>query len=539
MKKIVLLFLFVCSNAFGAITDGKFGINQIFDVQYWWNGNTLNASNFIAPYNKNFQTVTATSGQYFQFFNSTTNPGTYGLKLMNSNGTQHSIVHDTGDITALGNGAIFYLGSGWLGNVITTSTGYSYGASATFTNMDTSVTSSDLNNYTFASTTPLAAGQTAAPSGPPTPVPTAIYNTSSNVYVTRAIPTSNNSPSNEGASNAFDNNPYTKYLNFDKKNAGVTIQLNAGRVVSSFKLTTANDAVERDPSSYKLYGSNDGSTWTLIQQGQLSLSNNRFSVSDDIVVTNSTAYVYYFMIFPTIKNDAGNSVQIAEITYFYDANNTATSTATSNTVVDPTTAAANTLCCGGSAAPFNSSNSNTAKVMAFVNRTTADSKVTIEQLGTQNIVVVEQTGTKQNYVNYYGNGLSNDIDIKQSGNATTQVNYVDLQVIGNFNTVKIEQTSTGGGKGAFVNVQDNNNSLTLKQQDNGSHYAEVNLSGGNKTVDILQQGSAGHMASVTLTGPQPSSLNLIQAGTTQQYYSITNNCTTVGGCAPISVTQGR
>jgi len=539
MKKIVLLFLFVCSNAFSAITDGKFGINQIFDVQYWWNGNTLNASNFIAPYNKNFQTVTVSAGQYFQFFPSTTNPGKYGLKLMNSNGTQHSIVHDHGDITALGSGAIFYIGSGFFGNVITTSTGYNYGASATFTNMDTSVSSTDLNNYTFASSTPLAAGQTAAPAGPPPPVPTAIYNNSSNVYVTRAIPTSNNSPSNEGPANAFDNNPYTKYLNFDKKNAGVTVQLNAGRVVTSFKLTTANDAVERDPSSYKLYGSNDGSTWTLIQQGQLSLSDNRFSVSADISVTNSTAYVYYFMIFPTIKNDAGNSVQIAEITYFYDANNTTTSTATSNTVVDPTTAAANTLCCGGSAAPFNSNNANTAKVQAFVNRTTADSQVYIEQVGTQNVVVVEQTGTKNNYVNYYGNGLSNNVNIKQSGNANTQVNYTDLRVVGNFNTVNIEQTSTGGAKGAFVNVQDNTNTLILKQQDGGNHYAEVNLSGGNKTVDVLQQGSAGHMASVTLTGPQPSSLNLIQAGATQQYYSITNNCTTAGGCAPISVTQGR
>jgi hypothetical protein len=194
MKKIVLLFLFVCSNAFAAITDGKFGINQIFDVQYWWNGNTLNASNFIAPYNKNFQTVTVSAGQYFQFFPSTTNPGKYGLKLMNSNGTQHSIVHDHGDITALGNGAIFYIGSGFFGNVITTATGYNYGASATFTNMDTSVTSADLNNYTFASSTPLAAGQTAAPAGPPPPAPTAIYNNSSNVFVTRAIPTSNNSP---------------------------------------------------------------------------------------------------------------------------------------------------------------------------------------------------------------------------------------------------------------------------------------------------------------------------------------------------------
>jgi len=198
-----------------------------------------------------------------------------------------------------------------------------------------------------------------------------------------------------------------------------------------------------------------------------------------------------------------------------------------------------TLCCGGSAAAFNASTTNVAKVQSFVNRTTNDSRVNIEQLGTQNEVVVDQSGTKQNYVNYYGNGLSNDVDIKQTGNSTTQVNYTDLRVVGNFNTVKIEQTSTGGGKGAFVNVQDNNNSLTLKQQDSGSHYAEVNLSGGNKTVDILQQGSAGHMASVTLTGPQPSSLNLIQAGATQQYYSITNNCTTAGGCAPITVTQGR
>jgi hypothetical protein len=169
MKKILLALMLVCSNAFGAITDGKFGINQIFDVQYNWSGTTLNASNFIAPYNKNFQTVTVTSGQYFQFFDSTTNPGKHGLKLMNSNGTQHSIVHDYGDITALGSGAIFYLGTGWLGNVITTGAGYAYGSSASFTNMDTSVSSSDLSSYTFASSTPLAAGQTAPPPAPAAP----------------------------------------------------------------------------------------------------------------------------------------------------------------------------------------------------------------------------------------------------------------------------------------------------------------------------------------------------------------------------------
>jgi hypothetical protein len=164
---VFLLTISKMSNA--AITDGKFGINQIFDVQYNWSGDTLNASNFIAPYNKNFQTVTTTSGQYFQFFDSTTNPGKHGLKLMNSDGSQHSIVHDYGDITALGSGAIFYIGSGFFGNVITTAQGYSYGSSASFTNMDTSVTGEDLNNYTYASSTPLASGETAAP--PPAPAP--------------------------------------------------------------------------------------------------------------------------------------------------------------------------------------------------------------------------------------------------------------------------------------------------------------------------------------------------------------------------------
>jgi hypothetical protein len=543
--------LFSHLSVSAGITDLKLSTAQIFDVQWNISGGRLNASGFsyiFASVNYATQTNSAarwtaaqtaeanSNGRYIGFFNSTTNPGTYGMAVFNSDGTRFKTINNTGSFRALADGAIFYNGNGMWGTLITTGQGYNLGQSGSWAVTQDNPNNSQLQAYTPPSSTPLAAGQTA---GPPPPAPTAIYNNSSNVFVTRAIPTSNNSPGNEGPANAFDNNPYTKYLNFDKKNAGVTVQLNAGRVVTSFKLTTANDAVERDPSSYKLYGSNDGSTWTLIQQGQLSLSDNRFSVSADISVTNSTAYVYYFMIFPTIKNDAGNSVQIAEITYFYDANNTTTSTATSNTVVDPTTAAANTLCCGGSAAPFNSNNANTAKVQAFVNRTTADSQVHIEQVGTQNVVVVEQTGTKNNYVNYYGNGLSNNVNIKQSGNATTQVNYTDLRVVGNFNTVNIEQTSTGGAKGAFVNVQDNTNTLILKQQDGGNHYAEVNLSGGNKTVDVLQQGSAGHMASVTLTGPQPSSLNLIQAGATQQYYSITNNCTTAGGCAPISVTQGR
>ena len=380
--------------------------------------------------------------------------------------------------------------------------------------------------------------------GPPPPAPTAIYMDNATIKITRAIPTTSNSPNGEGPNNAFDNNPNTKYLNFDKKNAGVTVQLNTGKAVTGFTVTTANDFSGRDPTSYKLYGSNDGVTWTLIKEDAIVLSDNRYTESAVIDVANTTAYAYYFMLFPTTKAGEGcgqncNSMQIAEITYYYDANSTVTSTATSTNIVDPVAATnAPVLCCGGSASPFNADAVNTAKVVTFVNRTTQDSQVYITQIGNQNTITVDQSGTKNNYFSYYGNGSNNTITATQTGTAATEANYIDLTVNGNVNNVNISQQSTGGAKGAFVNIQDNNNSLILQQKDSGSHYAEVSLAGGNKNVDVLQQGSASHMARVGLTG-LPVDLSLTQSGSTQNFYSINFNCATAGGCAKITVTQGQ
>ena len=170
LKKLVasMAILLSAFSANAALVDGHFSTNQIFDVQYYWSGTTLNASSFIAPYDMNFTHPTLTSGQYFAFFNSTTNPGTYGLGVYNADGTRASIVHNTGTLQAIGPDAIFYIGSGFFGTVITTSAGYAYGASASFASMDTSVSSSDASSYTWASTTPLSAGQTAS-SGSSTP----------------------------------------------------------------------------------------------------------------------------------------------------------------------------------------------------------------------------------------------------------------------------------------------------------------------------------------------------------------------------------
>jgi hypothetical protein len=586
MKKLLLSLLLLSSNAFAAITDGKFGINQIFDVQYWWNGNTLNASNFIAPYNKNFQTVTVSAGQYFQFFASTTNPGKYGLKLMNSNGTQHSIVHDHGDITALGNGAIFYIGSGFFGNVITTAQGYNYGASATFTNMDTSVTSSDLNNYTYASSTPLSAGQTAQPAAAATDWKL-IRTNSTPVVISTIFPTSNNSPPGEGATNAFDGNVNSKYLNFDKKNAGVTVKLSQGRVVQKFTITTANDFSGRDPTSYKLYGSNDGVNWTLVKQDSLSLSEQRFWTSPEIATGNTTAYVYYFILFPTTKSGDGcglncNSMQIAEVTYYYDLNDGVTSTDTGSGGTPANPGQAGSVCADcaptwpstsditiAQTAQKNSAKSRVSNV-ALGNSLHLDQKigssgnaVTIEQTGNynkisglgggtyavldgdNNTVNIRQGDTLgKNLIEFSVTGNTNNITLWQARNPTTGLqdgsesggHYMGLNINGSTNTLSLKQSNDGGsssGHFAYVDVTGNNNNGTLKQTGNGEKTFFGIIAGNTNIFDITQQGSGSYL-DLSLTGNGHNvSANQKDAGS----HKATINLTNAGGASTVNLVQ--
>ena len=128
------------------------------------------------------------------------------------------------------------------------------------------------------------------------------------------VPTSNNSPGSEGASNAIDGDPRTKYLNFDKLNTGFTVTPKTGSsVVTAISLTTANDAPERDPSSWKLLGSNNGSDYEVIATGLLAANSARFH-TETLMFSNTKAYTSYRVLFPTLV-DAGNAVgmQISEV----------------------------------------------------------------------------------------------------------------------------------------------------------------------------------------------------------------------------------
>jgi hypothetical protein len=72
-----------------------------------------------------------------------------------------------------------------------------------------------------------------------------------------------NTPGNEGPANLIDSNPLTKWLDFNK--SGLVFDFGSSVTFDQYSFTTANDAIERDPVRWSLEGSNDLTTWTLIE----------------------------------------------------------------------------------------------------------------------------------------------------------------------------------------------------------------------------------------------------------------------------------
>ncbi len=130
------------------------------------------------------------------------------------------------------------------------------------------------------------------------------------------LPTSLNSPGNEGVENAIDGTTATKYLNFDKLNAGFTVTPRLGTsVVSGLRLTSANDAPERDPTSYQLLGSDDGTTFTEIARGPIPSFSARFTPVT-VSFANTRPYTHYRLLFPTVQNAASAvAMQISEVEF--------------------------------------------------------------------------------------------------------------------------------------------------------------------------------------------------------------------------------
>jgi len=441
-----------------------------------------------------------------------------------------------------------------------------------------------LNGTAFAPIAPNP-GSTAPSATTPTPAAPnwqTIKTTSSPVVINNIYPTSNNSPSNETAVNAFDGNPNTKYLNFDKQNAGVTVKLNQGRVVKKFTITTANDAVERDPASYKLYGSNDGVTWVLLSEGPLSLSDNRFTVSGEITVANTNAYIYYFIKFPSIKNNSGNSVQVSEVTYYYDLDDgiTSTDTGTGGTPSNPGQAGSVCADCApswpatsdisiGQTAQKNAAKGRVANIQlgnyVYIDQKIGSSanSVAIEQTGNynkiaglggttysvidgdNNTVNIKQGDTLgRNLIEFSIVGNTNNVTIWQARDVTNGVqdgnesggHYAGLGITGNSNTVSIKQGNQGdGNSGHFglMYITGSNNNISLKQGGNGEKTAFIAVDGSSNTGSVTQWGGI-HYTELVLTG-NGHTANVSQSGTTT--HKATVNLTNAGGASNVTLTQ--
>lgn len=135
-------------------------------------------------------------------------------------------------------------------------------------------------------------------------------------------------PGNETPQDAIDRTA-AKYLNFGEVNSGFIVTPSVGSsLVRGFQITTGNDAEERDPSAWALFGTNaaissiDNSrgtaeSWTLIDSGVVSLPGARNTPGPIVTVAGSTSYASYRMIFTDVKNSAtANSMQFTEIQFF-------------------------------------------------------------------------------------------------------------------------------------------------------------------------------------------------------------------------------
>jgi len=132
-------------------------------------------------------------------------------------------------------------------------------------------------------------------------------------------------PDNEHPALAVDDNTSTKFLHFAGEVSPTGIRIAPAKsltVVTGLTFTTANDAVERDPITYELYGSLESidGPYELIAAGDIVDFNqvdaiSRFTMnSTAILFENDVAYSYYQVLFPTVRDAAAaNSMQIAEI----------------------------------------------------------------------------------------------------------------------------------------------------------------------------------------------------------------------------------
>ncbi|MBN1410924.1 MAG: hypothetical protein JW969_08765 [Spirochaetales bacterium] len=130
------------------------------------------------------------------------------------------------------------------------------------------------------------------------------------------------SPTNEEIDKLIDNSTSTKYLTFHA--SGWVQFAGSNAVVTQYTISSANDAAERDPYTWTLQGSTNGSTWITLDSRSGEDFPNRFQTRT-FSFNNGNSYSYYRL---NMTNNSGTILQLSEWEIFGVVNNTATATPT-------------------------------------------------------------------------------------------------------------------------------------------------------------------------------------------------------------------
>lgn len=130
----------------------------------------------------------------------------------------------------------------------------------------------------------------------------------------------------EGKAQAFDNDSSTKWLDFSGT-SWIQFQFGSGAkfAVTKYTITSANDAEERDPRDWKLYGTNVANPTSLSQFTEVGAQSgvnftSRFQKLDFTPTSSSTEYSTYRLEITANKNAGTSSavsiIQLSEIELF-------------------------------------------------------------------------------------------------------------------------------------------------------------------------------------------------------------------------------
>lgn len=122
----------------------------------------------------------------------------------------------------------------------------------------------------------------------------------------------------EAVKYVFDGDPQTKFLISFPNTLWFQVEFEEPTVANAYTLTSANDAPERDPIDWRLEGSHDGTTWTMLNSRSSEEFVDRF-MQRVFRFNNTTAYTFYRLSITRIRS--GSTFQLADWSVNYEDRN--------------------------------------------------------------------------------------------------------------------------------------------------------------------------------------------------------------------------